>query len=117
MNSIYSVFYDDKGQEIFIPKVKPIKEKQAGEVLNKLFESTATKRQYNPEIRPVKKQNPRQLAEQIVKVAKNKKSYKSIIEKFLKDIEMYEKTGNPNNLNKDRDAIINIRNFNILFRK
>jgi hypothetical protein len=115
MNSIYSVFYDDKGKEIYIPKAKPIKESQAGEILNKLFESTAIKRQYNQVIRPVKKSNPRKLAEQTANMAKNKNAYKLKVEEFLKELEMYEKTEKENNIKVNK--IIEKRNLDILFRK
>lgn len=118
MSSIYSVFYDDKGKEIFVPKGIPVKEKQAGEILGRLFESTASKRQVTQEMRPVKKRNPRQYAEQTSKVGKNKEIYKKkIIDNLLKEIEKYQKSGEGNKeLNKLRDTAILYRNNSILFR-
>lgn len=110
-----SVFYDEKGKEIYIPKGVPVKERQAGEVLSKLFETTATKRPQTKEIRPVKKVNPRQLSEQTTKVANNKKTYKAAVENFLKDMEEYERTGK--DIKKEREGLIMYRNFKILFGK
>lgn len=118
MSSIYSAFYDDKGKEIFVPKGIPVKEKQAGEILGRLFESSASKRTVTQEMRPVKKTNPRQYAVQTSKMGKNKEFYKNIlIDNLLKEIEEYQKTGKENTkLNENRDSAIAYRNKNILFR-
>lgn len=120
---VYSAFYDNEGKEIFIPKGVSVKESQAGEILTRLFKTMETKIQNNQPPRPPKKHDNiirKQISEQSKKIGTNKETYKNAIEKFLKELEEFEKTNKKTKdeeLKKSGDALIVWRNNKIIFRK